>query len=1159
MVSKELLPSWLRLCNDRIVELLYALDVGNSDGETAKEVFNVLFDETPHKELVDNFCYLDPASKLVPVEKLTPETAVYWRNLTRFMYDEIEDRGVVAASPYLEQLLPELSQFCQYIRSFILNHNQNKNEGPQGTEEDEDDEEAKEVAWFFVAKQLIEMTSVFDLSDEMGRNNLAKLCREILLSRKVTADFVDPVMRIFTVVQNSPSSRIQEIAEIIAELREPLLLRDAEQQKDNDEGFGDGDLEDRLADDTLQSEFDAMENANKVLSKAEQVRHEEALRKKQVEMAKVRVKLNIMKHDLEEAIQDQDFVRAQQIKVDVDKLEIELVHRQEELTEAAAMAPVPSSDTRKDKINDKKQGSQPAQQPDSQVAEVEELNPASIKLDDPLIIHKSLKMLSVMLESKDIKSTNATLQTLLDEFVIPSIQNVDCHIRNSAVKAMGGCCLRSLDAAKRHLLLTLQIAHLDTPEVRITALNVIYDLLMWHGLPAFITNMNSDNDSKDDVDVSDMSKLHPDDELGTLESALDSVQGCRIPTQKQFETHGGNSVVAILSQLLDDPDIEIRTRVAEGLCKLLMCGSISSPKLFTRLILMWYNPITEADGKLRHILGTFFPLYASFSRANQDSIEESFMPTLKTLFDAPATSPLMEVDVEDVGMFYLSLTSGAMLQQPKNRDGDENGDIASDIGASVHDAMAYTLCNQIIASPDSFHVKTLIRLLLNLQITANNFVKIKELKIFHTQMTQAVRDKLSLKSLERFGMRIDEWLTKDPDLGKGTNEENITLDANPTQEQDKGVVAHSEDEQSANTTTVKKKRTLFTHDATTMLDLTRAVELESTADSDNGNIIVSESSRQSNLLIRSDIACSLKRKSSSEREIEASDKDILSSSGPSAHKGKGKNLSTRNEDEVGLTVTSDDQQSAANSSEGSQPPRKSLKHTVPSSEESEEEEVFSGNILRKYSTKPTNNKSKTTKTNPQCEPNLSYDNVFTSTQSNTMLAQGPADCVSRSESPKHKKPSNKNDMEVRLSPVKRRSSNRNKNLAAASDDSREADEETEIDSSIKKTKAKSKKSKARAAATSTEHEDTTETEEENDNDIQVPKSGLQAENKKIIKGNKSRDECTVIEETESEEEDENTPQFKGSLLELVNETGRYIFYLSYKYHKIYMFAFNFRT
>ena len=36
-------PAWLRFCNEKIVELLYALDVGNSDGTTAKEVLSVLF------------------------------------------------------------------------------------------------------------------------------------------------------------------------------------------------------------------------------------------------------------------------------------------------------------------------------------------------------------------------------------------------------------------------------------------------------------------------------------------------------------------------------------------------------------------------------------------------------------------------------------------------------------------------------------------------------------------------------------------------------------------------------------------------------------------------------------------------------------------------------------------------------------------------------------------------------------------------------------------------------------------------------------------------------------------------------------------------------------------------------------------------------------
>ena len=58
-------------------------------------------------------------------------------------------------------------------------------------------------------------------------------------------------------------------------------------------------------------------------------------------------------------------------------------------------------------------------------------------------------------------------------------------------------------------------------------------------------------------------------------------------TQIELNAQGGNSVVTILSQMLDDPNLEIRTVVTEGLCKLMLCGAIASPKLFSRLILIW--------------------------------------------------------------------------------------------------------------------------------------------------------------------------------------------------------------------------------------------------------------------------------------------------------------------------------------------------------------------------------------------------------------------------------------------------------------------------------------------------------------------------------------------------------------------------------------------
>ena len=40
----------------------------------------------------------------------------------------------------------------------------------------------------------------------------------------------------------------------------------------------------------------------------------------------------------------------------------------------------------------------------------------------------------------------------------------------------------------------------------------------------------------------------------------------------------------------------------------------------------------------------------------QDTIEESFMSTMKTLMDAPETSPLAMVNMDDIGLFYLQLT-----------------------------------------------------------------------------------------------------------------------------------------------------------------------------------------------------------------------------------------------------------------------------------------------------------------------------------------------------------------------------------------------------------------------------------------------------------------------------------------------------------------------
>lgn len=153
--------------------------------------------------------------------------------------------------------------------------------------------------------------------------------------------------------------------------------------------------------------------------------------------------------------------------------------------------------------------------------------------------------------------------------------------------------------------------------------------------------------------------------------------------------------------------------------------------------------MTESDSKLRHILGTFFPLYSSMSRTHQLAMEAAFVPTMKILFDAPVTSPLAEIDTEDVGMFFVHLTREDMLQ---SFDPDKKcSSILESSTTSVHDSMAMTVCNEILSTPDSFHTKVLIKILTSLALTHNNYVNLKELKVLSELLLTGVKDRTYIR------------------------------------------------------------------------------------------------------------------------------------------------------------------------------------------------------------------------------------------------------------------------------------------------------------------------------------------------------------------------------------------------------------------------------
>lgn len=66
------------------------------------------------------------------------------------------------------------------------------------------------------------MTNLFDLGDEVGRQNLAQLVEDILLSSHCLLSFGAPLVTVLSRVETNLKLRIEKVAEIISELRDPI-------------------------------------------------------------------------------------------------------------------------------------------------------------------------------------------------------------------------------------------------------------------------------------------------------------------------------------------------------------------------------------------------------------------------------------------------------------------------------------------------------------------------------------------------------------------------------------------------------------------------------------------------------------------------------------------------------------------------------------------------------------------------------------------------------------------------------------------------------------------------------------------------------------------------------------------------------------------------
>ncbi|XP_035272902.1 condensin complex subunit 3 isoform X2 [Anguilla anguilla] len=681
VVQRKLLPAWLKLLQGDVLELLHRLDVENSPDVAASALSSVFTLWTP-EELLQDRVQLD-GRKLIPVESLTCEKVLYWRALCQFAKskgDEGEDM--------LEQLLPEAAVFAEYLYGYLQSI-------PVLTEEEKADFSKVELAMTkeFVGQELVTLVGCLDTEEEGGRKRVLAVLQEMLVLPNTPTALVALLVEKLVSLLKDDDRRIQVVAEIISDVREPIV--------------------------PVTDPIDENET-----------------RRRQVRLAEVKVKIFEAKQSLEECIAAQEFSHASELKDTITELE----NLKNQLMRDAEQPDMKEVRVEKPPVYNS-QGSSPEPSALStsemcvhnQESGIIERAANNDPENDPETLLKCLTMCSELLKQMSIKKgIGPTMNAILESLVLPGIASAHPAVRNMAVICLGTCALHSKDLANRHLVLLLQIAQLDEPKIRVSALKAVIDQLHLNGF---------------DV-VRETPPQPPARDSGSEDSGSeDGGRPAGGPTEEASqgpEGEGENtaqSVLRMLSEFLDSEISDLRTEAAEGLAKLMYSGRLCSAKLLSRLVLLWYNPVTEDDTRLRHCLGVFFQLYSRDSRAYQECLEESFLPTMQTLLNAPATSPLAEVDVSNVAELFIELTRPDALAHPSKDAGFQD--------VSVHDSLAVRLSNEILRDPSAPEVRLYARSLSTLQLSTEDSTAKKDVLLLLEEVRQEVSDKISLRAIEK--------------------------------------------------------------------------------------------------------------------------------------------------------------------------------------------------------------------------------------------------------------------------------------------------------------------------------------------------------------------------------------------------------------------------
>ncbi|XP_030372995.1 condensin complex subunit 3 [Scaptodrosophila lebanonensis] len=206
-VVNYMIKQWIESYQRNFVALTAALKLDSNEEEllrykrVAGQMLEVIFEQTDNAELLAQLPLSEDCElhRCVPHEELTVELVLYWQCLSGYLQRTHADE--------CDQVLPELSVFCAYVEKFC--HFQKP-----------DMDKFAQVEFQCMLLSLVEILHSYDLGDEIGRNNLKLLIKQLLKDCLLDHKIVSVLVRSMEQLITDVNERMQCFLEIIYEICE---------------------------------------------------------------------------------------------------------------------------------------------------------------------------------------------------------------------------------------------------------------------------------------------------------------------------------------------------------------------------------------------------------------------------------------------------------------------------------------------------------------------------------------------------------------------------------------------------------------------------------------------------------------------------------------------------------------------------------------------------------------------------------------------------------------------------------------------------------------------------------------------------------------------------------------------------------------------------